>query len=332
MENIIKNIPKAELHLHIEGTLEPQMMFDLAVKNNIKLNYSSVEEIKAAYQFHNLQSFLDLYYLGTRVLVTEQDFYDLTYAYLLRAHADGVRHTEIFFDPQSHTERKIPFATVVQGISRALQDGEKKLQISSCLIMCFLRHLSEELALETLREALPFKHLITAVGLDSSEVGNPPSKFQRVFVLAKSEGFLTVAHAGEEGSVEYIWDALQNLQVDRIDHGVRCVEDESLIAYLREKQIPLTVCPLSNIKLAVFKDMRDHPIKRKLDYGLCVTINSDDPAYFSGYIVDNFMAVYKNLKLSLRDICELCANSFKASFLPQNKKDQYLTEIAEFAK
>ncbi|MFA6408654.1 MAG: adenosine deaminase [Gammaproteobacteria bacterium] len=332
MENIIKNIPKAELHLHIEGTLEPQMMFDLAVKNNIKLHYSSVEEIKAAYQFHNLQSFLDLYYLGTRVLVTEQDFYDLTYAYLLRAHADGVRHTEIFFDPQSHTERKVPFATVIQGISRALQDGEKNLHISSCLIMCFLRHLSEAAAFETLREALPFKHLITAVGLDSSEVGNPPSKFQRVFVLARSEGFLTVAHAGEEGSVEYIWDALQNLKVDRIDHGVRCVEDESLIAYLREKQIPLTVCPLSNIKLAVFKSMRDHPIKRKLDHGLCVTINSDDPAYFSGYIADNFMAVYKDLKLSLQEICKLCANSFIASFLPKAKKDQYLAEIAEFAK
>ncbi|MCS5711309.1 adenosine deaminase [Candidatus Berkiella aquae] len=331
MEQIIREIPKAELHLHIEGTLEPEMMFSLAQRNNIKLPFKDPEAVRKAYEFTNLQSFLDIYYQGANVLCTEQDFYDLTWAYLERVHADNVCHVEIFFDPQTHTDRGIPFQVAIQGIYSALQDGEKKLGISFKLIPCFLRHLSEESAFNTLEQALPYRDWISAFGLDSGEAGNPPEKFARVFQKVREEGFLTVSHAGEEGPADYIWQALNLVDVKRIDHGVRCVEDAELVAFLREKQIPLTVCPLSNIKLCVFKKMQDHNLKQLLEQGLCVTINSDDPAYFGGYMVDNFLAAQKALDLTAKDIIQLAKNSIHASFIDANKKKQYLTAIEAFA-
>jgi len=278
--NFIQQLPKVELHLHIEGTLEPDMMFELAQRNNITLPYTTPEEVQAAYEFTNLQSFLDIYYQGANVLITEQDFYDLTYAYLTRCHKDNVIHTEIFFDPQTHTERGIAFDTVINGIHRALQNGREEFGISSRIIMCFLRHLDEAHAMETLKQALPHKDKIIAVGLDSSELGHPPEKFTRVFTKAREEGFLTVAHAGEEGPASNINDSLELLKVSRIDHGVRCVEDDDLVEYLAKTRTPLTVCPLSNTKLKVFEQMEDHNIVELLRKGLCVTINSDDPAYF----------------------------------------------------
>ena len=279
LKNFIKTIPKAELHLHIEGTFEPELMFKIAKRNNLKIKYKSVEELKKAYNFNNLQEFLDIYYEGAKVLIEEQDFYDMTWAYLKKVHLQNVTHTEIFFDPQTHTDRKIKFGTVIEGIHKALEDGQKKLGITSKLIMCFLRHLDEETAVKTLKEALNYKDWITAVGLDSSEVGNPPSKFQNVFEQARNEGFLTVAHAGEEGPAEYIWEALNLLKVSRIDHGNHCLDDEKLVKELVNRKIPLTVCPLSNLKLKVVKDLKNHPLKAMLDKGLLVTINSDDPAY-----------------------------------------------------
>jgi len=324
---LIARIPKAELHLHIEGTLEPEMMMQLAERNNISLPFTSVDEIRRAYDFTDLQSFLDIYYAGAQVLVTEQDFYDLTRAYLERAARDNVRHAEIFFDPQTHTDRSVDFEVVVDGVSRALQDGEAKLGITYKLILCFLRHLSASAAMETLESALSYKERIYAVGLDSSEVGHPPSRFVEVFDRARSEGFMTVAHAGEEGPPEYIWESLDLLQVKRIDHGVRCLEDPALVKRLVEEQIPLTVCPLSNIKLRVFDRLEDHNLKRLLGAGVCATINSDDPAYFGGYVGENFLQVQKALNLDADDIHTLARNSFTASFLSDEDKKRNLIAL-----
>jgi adenine deaminase len=332
MENFIKNLPKAELHLHIEGSLEPELMFAIAQRNQVSLPFASVEEVRAAYQFSNLQSFLDIYYAGAKVLITEQDFYDLTWAYLERAHQDSVRHTEIFFDPQTHTDRGVAFSTVIEGIDRALQDAKSKLQMSSRLIMCFLRHLSAEEAMKTLLQALPYRAKIAAVGLDSSEVGNPPEKFVTVFDRAHQEGFLTVAHAGEEGDPSYIWQALELLRVARIDHGVRCEEDPQLVERLRADQTPLTVCPLSNLKLRVVQDLKDHNLKRLLEKGLCATINSDDPAYFGGYINENFVATQRALQLSREELIQLAKNSFSASFLPLAEKERLYKELTQYCE
>lgn len=324
---LIKKIPKAELHLHIEGSLEPELMFELAQRNKIPLRFKNIEEVRQAYDFHNLQSFLDIYYEGAKVLINERDFYDMTMAYLLKCREDNVVHTEIFFDPQTHTERGVSFATAINGIHRALSDAKKEFNISSHIIMCFLRHLSEEDAFKTLKAALPFKDKILGVGLDSGEVGHPPSKFERVFAEALKEGFLTVAHAGEEGPPSYIWEALDILKVKRIDHGVRSIEDDKLMARIIEEKMPLTVCPLSNIKLCVFKKMADHNLKKLMEKGVMVTINSDDPAYFGGYINQNFLEAATALDLSEDEIKTLAANSFTASFLPQNEKDKFIKEI-----
>jgi len=331
IQDFIRGIPKAELHLHIEGTLEPEMVFDLASKAGIPLRYPSVEALRAAYDFSDLQSFLDVYYAGAEVLRTEQDFYDLTFAYLKRAHREGVVHTEIFFDPQTHTMRGVPFETVVIGISRALEDGRQKLGVSYRLILCFLRHLSAEEALRTLEEALPFKQHIAAVGLDSAEVGHPPSKFAHVFDRAREAGWLTVAHAGEEGPPQYVREALDVLKVSRVDHGVRSEEDPELLARLVREQMPLTVCPLSNVKLKVVQRIEDHNLGRLLDAGVCVTVNSDDPAYFGGYIAENYEAVAQALNLSRSDIARLAKNSITASFLDADAKQRWVKAIDDFA-
>ena len=320
IDSFIRGIPKAELHLHIEGTLEPELMFALAARHGVALPYASVEELRAAYQFDSLQSFLDLYYAGAAVLRDEEDFHALTMAYLRRAHADGVVHVEIFFDPQTHTGRGIPFATVLNGIRRALLDGEAEFGISHRLILCFLRHLSADDAMRTLEQGLAYKDAIVAVGLDSSERGHPPSKFVEVFDRARREGFLTVAHAGEEGPPAYIVEALDLLKVSRIDHGVRCEEDAALVERLVRDRIPLTVCPLSNVKLCVYGNIEQHNIKRLLDRGLCVTVNSDDPAYFGGYVAENYLAVQRGLGLDKAGIAVLAANSIEASFLPPQQK------------
>jgi adenine deaminase len=318
--NLIQEIPKTELHLHIEGTLEPELMFSLAQRNQIKLPFSSLKETKEAYNFSNLQSFLDVYYQGANVLINEEDFFDLTFAYLQKAASQNIVHTEIFFDPQTHTDRGIPFATIINGISQALRKGKEELNISSYLILCFLRHLSEESAFQTLEKALKYQDQIIGIGLDSSELGHPPSKFKNVFKKAKEAGFFIVAHAGEEGPPEYIWEAINILGVSRIDHGVRCLEDQKLIDYLRETQIPLTVCPLSNVKLKVFNSIQEHNLKTLLDLGLCVTVNSDDPAYFGGYLVENFLAIKNGLNLTDFEVKKLVDNGFKASFLPEELK------------
>lgn len=331
IEDFIRGIPKAELHLHIEGTLEPELMFALAAKHGVKLPYASVEELRAAYRFDDLQSFLDLYYAGAAVLRDEDDFRALTRAYLERAHADGVVHVEIFFDPQTHTDRGIAFATAFNGIQRALADGEREFGITYRLILCFLRHLSAEAAMQTLEQALPYKEAIAAVGLDSSERGHPPAKFQAVFARARREGFLAVAHAGEEGPPEYIVEALDLLHVARIDHGVRCDEDTALVERLARTRVPLTVCPLSNVRLRVVQRIEDHNLKRLLDRGLCVTVNSDDPAYFGGYVGANLIAVQRGLGLSRADIRTLAENSIEASFLADEKKDQWRRRIDLFA-
>jgi len=309
IDSFIRGIPKAELHLHIEGTLEPELMFALAARHGVALPYASVEELRAAYQFDSLQSFLDLYYAGAAVLRDEEDFHALTMAYLRRAHADGVVHVEIFFDPQTHTGRGIPFATVLNGIRRALLDGEAEFGISHRLILCFLRHLSADDAMRTLEQGLAYKDAIVAVGLDSSERGHPPSKFVEVFDRARREGFLTVAHAGEEGPPAYIVEALDLLKVSRIDHGVRCEEDAALVERLVRDRIPLTVCPLSNVKLCVYGNIEQHNLKRLLDRGLCVTVNSDDPAYFGGYVAENYLAVQRGLGLDKAGIAVLDQDS-----------------------
>jgi len=327
MDDLIRRLPKAELHLHIEGTLEPELMFELAGRNGIKLPYASVDEVKAAYQFTNLQSFLDIYYQAAAVLLTEQDFFDLTWAYLKRAEQDNVRHAEIFFDPQTHTARGIDFETVLEGITSALKAGQRELGITSRLILCFLRHLSAEEAMTTLQQALPYREQIVAVGLDSSEVGHPPSKFKAVFDEARRQGFFTVAHAGEEGPPEYIRESLDLLHAARIEHGVRCMEDPVLVARLREEQIPLTVCPLSNVRLRVFERIEDHPLRRMLEAGLCVTVNSDDPAYFGGYIGENFEAVTRGLGLSREQVLQLARNSFAAAFVDEERKAELIAEL-----
>lgn len=328
--DLIKKIPKAELHLHIEGTFEPELMFAIAKRNNIPLRFKSVEELKEAYNFNNLQSFLDIYYEGAGVLIHEQDFYDLCMAYFEKCHEDNVVHTEIFFDPQTHTERGIAFSTVFNGLHRALKDAEQKWGITSHMIMCFLRHLSEDDAFKTLEEARPFKDHILAVGLDSSEVGHPPSKFSRVFEEARKQGYLTVAHAGEEGPPSYIWEALDLLKVKRIDHGVRSIEEEPLLKRIIDEKMPLTVCPLSNIKLCVFKKMEDHNLKKLLAKGVKVTINSDDPAYFGGYANQNYIETARALDLSNDEIKTLAQNSFEASFLSETQKEKWMKEIAQW--
>lgn len=330
MEDFIHGIPKAELHIHIEGALEPELMFELAAKNGVRLPFETVDDIRRAYNFSNLQSFLDIYYQGAQVLVDEDDFFRLTWAYLKKAAGQNVRHAEIFFDPQTHTARGIKFETVVRGIHRALTDAQKKLGFSSRLIMCFLRHLSAADAMKTLKEALPFKDWIVAVGLDSSELDFPPENFSEVFDLARQNGFKCVAHAGEEGPADYIWQAIKLLKVNRIDHGIRCVEDPDLVEYLVKNQVPLTVCPLSNIKLRVFDRLNHHNLKQLLELGLRVTVNSDDPAYFGGYIADNFQALHKALGLDSQDVYTLSRNAFMASFLDPADRRRYLAELDEF--
>lgn len=327
MENLVKYIerlPKAELHLHIEGTFEPELMFKIAERNHIPIKYSSVDELRKAYQFSNLQDFLDIYYSGAEVLRMEEDFYDLTWAYLERAHKERVLHTEIFFDPQTHSANGVLFKTVIEGILAALDDGRKKFGITSCLIMCFLRHLDEASAFDLLEAALPYRESITAVGLDSSEKGNPPEKFERVFSKARQYGFLTVAHAGEEGSAENILNAVELLKVARIDHGNSCLNDEVLVELLREREIPLTLCPLSNLRLKVIEHLEDHPLLIMLQKGLLVTVNSDDPAYFGGYVNDNYIAVSKALKLNKAQIYKVARNSFQASFMTESTRKKYI--------
>lgn len=331
LTDLIQQLPKAELHLHIEGTLEPEMMMALSKRNGVPIPYASVDEIRSAYDFSNLQSFLDIYYAGAQVLREKQDFYDLTRAYLERAANDNVRHVEIFFDPQTHTERGVEFATVINGVFGALEDGESRLGITFGLILCFLRHLSADEAMATLEQALPHKDKICAVGLDSSEVGNPPSKFVDVFDRARSEGFLTVAHAGEEGPPDYIREALDLLKVERVDHGVRCLEDPALVERLVDEQVPLTVCPLSNVKLRVFDTLEQHNLKALLHAGLCATINSDDPAYFGGYIGENFLQTQRALNLDPDDIAALAKNAFTASFLSNADKQRHIADIERVA-
>lgn len=330
IDKFIAGIPKAELHLHIEGTFEPELMFEIALRNKMKLKYNSVEELKAAYQFNNLQEFLDIYYSGANVLIEEQDFYDLTWAYLQKIHSQKVVHTEIFFDPQTHTLRGVPFSKVISGIHRALKDGENILGISSKLIVSILRHLSEEAAFETLEQALKYRDWISAVGLDSSEKGHPPSKFKRVFEKARKEGFLVVAHAGEEGPPEYVWEALEILKVSRIDHGNRSLEDTELVDELVRLKMPLTVCPLSNLQLKVVQELTRHPILEMLNKGMMATVNSDDPAYFGGYINENYLALTHALNLSKEQITQLAKNSFQASFLEEIKKAELIAEVEAY--
>lgn len=324
---LIQALPKAELHVHIEGTFEPELMFAIAQRNQIEIPYKSIEEVKQAYNFHNLQSFLDIYYAGANVLIHEQDFYDLAWAYFKKCAEDHVVHTEMFFDPQTHTDRGVEFSTVINGLQRACNDAQAQFGISSHLIMCFLRHLSEEAAFETLEQALPYKDQIIAVGLDSSEVGHPPSKFERVFAKAREAGFLVVAHAGEEGSAEYVWEALDLLKVNRIDHGVRSEEDPVLMQRLIAEKMPLTVCPLSNLKLKVVDDMQQHNIRRLLQQGVHVTVNSDDPSYFGGYMNDNFYAIAEALDLSNDELKQLAINSFEASFISEQQKQAWSERI-----
>lgn len=332
LRSIVQQMPKAELHIHIEGSLEPELIFALAKRNNITLNYPSVEALRSAYAFTNLQSFLDIYYAGASVLLTEQDFFDMTWAYLERAYADNVRHSEIFFDPQTHTERGVSFATVINGIHRALQEANATWGMTGSLIMCFLRHLSEDDAFATLEQALPHRDKFIGVGLDSSERGHPPEKFTKVFARCRELGLHLVAHAGEEGPPAYIATALDVLHVERIDHGVRCLEDAALTQRLARDKIALTVCPLSNIKLRVFDQMRDHNLRKLLQAGLAVTINSDDPAYFGGYMNDNFIATFDALSLDRNDAKQLATNSFNASFLDTRTKQKYLDEVEAFFK
>ena len=326
-DDFIRRLPKAELHIHIEGSFEPELMFEIAGRNGVRIPYDSVEAVRAAYEFEDLQSFLDIYYQGMGVLLQERDFYDLTMAYLRRARGDGVVHAEIFFDPQGHTERGVAFGTVLNGICNALRDGERQLGITSRLIMCFLRHLDEDDALRTLDQAMPFRDRIAGVGLDSSEVGHPPRKFERAFARAREAGFRAVAHAGEEGPPAYVEEALDLLRVARIDHGNRALESTALVRRLAAERIPLTVCPLSNLKLCVVTDLREHPLSRMLDAGLMATVNSDDPAYFGGYVLDNFVAARDALGLSAEDIVTLARNSITASWADAGRKERWLAGI-----
>ena len=326
-DTLIKRLPKCELHIHIEGSLEPELMFALARRNGIRLPYPSVEALRQAYQFRNLQDFLDIYYQGMSVLITEQDFYDLAFAYLERARADNVRHVEMFFDPQGHTSRGITFATVVGGLHRAIIDAGSELGVRASLIMCFLRHLDEADAERTLDSALAFKDRIVGVGLDSSEAGNPPSKFKHVFGRAREAGFFLSAHAGEEGPPSYVWEALDVLGVARIDHGIRSMEDQALVGRLAREGVPLTVCPLSNLRLRVVDDLAHHPLRRMLDKGLVATVNSDDPAYFGGYVNQNYHAVSDALRLGRDEIAQIVRNGVRASLMTLPEKDKALAEI-----
>ena len=326
-DDFIRRLPKAELHLHIEGSLEPELMFEIARRNNVDIGYATVDELRAAYDFDELQDFLDIYYAGMSVLLTERDFYDLTAAYMARAHADGVVHTEIFFDPQGHTMRGVGFGTALDGIWNALQDAERDHGITSRVIMCFLRHLDEAEAFPTLEEAKAHRDRIVGVGLDSSEIGHPPQKYERVFAAAREAGFLAVAHAGEEGPPDYVRDTLDLLGISRLDHGNAAMADPELVARLAREKMPLTVCPLSNLRLKGVADMREHPLKRMLDAGIVATVNSDDPAYFGGYVLDNYIAVRDALGLTKDDIVTLAKNSIAASFLDDAAKARWLGEI-----
>ena len=327
LEEFIKKSPKAELHLHIEGTLEPELMFSLAKRNNIKIPFKNINDVKKAYNFSNLDSFLKIYYEGAKVLIKEQDFFDLTWAYILKCKEDNIVHTEIFFDPQTHTDRGIDFDTVINGIFNAFKKAEKEFGLSFKIIMCFLRHLSEKECFKILDKALVHKDKIFGVGLDSSESGNPPKKFEKLFKKASKNDFITVAHAGEEGPPEYIWEALNLLNVHRIDHGVQCLKDEKLVEILSKSQIPLTVCPLSNIKLRVFNSLKEHNLKKMLEKKLMVMVNSDDPAYFGGYLNKNFIEIQEALDLSHEQVKTLLINSFKSSFLKDNKKKEWISKI-----
>ncbi len=323
----INKSPKAELHLHIEGSLEPELMFKLSKRNKIEIPFKSVEEVRAAYDFSNLESFLKIYYEGSNVLINEEDFFDLTWEYILRCKQDNIVHTEIFFDPQSHLPRGVSFNSVISGIDKALKKANQDFGITSKIIMCFLRHLDEDQCFDVLKQACNYKDKIIGVGLDSSEKGNPPIKFKKLFEQAIKEGFLTVAHAGEEGPPEYIWDSLDLLKVKRIDHGVQCLKDEKLVDKLIQEQIPLTVCPLSNIKLCVFDKLEDHNLKKMMNKGLRVMVNSDDPAYFGGYLNKNLIETSKALNLQIDDVKELLENSFKSSFLDEKSKNHWLTKM-----
>jgi len=331
LDAYIAGLPKAELHLHIEGSLEPELAFALARKNGVQLPYPSVEALRAAYAFTDLQSFLDLYYQGMSVLVRESDFYDLTWAYLEKAHRQNVVHAEIFFDPQGHTSRGVPFRDVITGIHRALTDAEAKFGMTSRLILCFLRHLDEDDAQRTLDDALSYKDWIVGVGLDSSEKGHPPRKFERVFRRARDAGFRAVAHAGEEGPPEYVWEALDLLGVERIDHGVRALEDKALVRRLAADRTTLTVCPLSNVRLCVFEDIRRHPLRTMLENGLAATVNSDDPAYFGGYVNENFAETTAALGMSEPQLRQLARNAFAGAFIPDSSKDRLLARLESYA-
>jgi len=330
MKTFIQNLPKAELHLHIEGSFEPKLMFEIAKRNRIKIPYKSVEEIEEAYKFNCLQDFLDIYYKGASVLIKEEDFYDLTYSYLQKCSDQNVRHTEIMFDPQTHTERGVKFETVINGISNACDDAKNSFGVTSLLIMSFLRHLSEESAFKTLKESIPFKHKIKAVGLDSSEKGNPPSKFKNVYAAAIKEGYIPVAHAGEEGSADYVWEAIDILGIQRIDHGNNSLQDEKLIAEIIKRDLALTVCPLSNTALQVVDDLKDHPLKKMMELGLKVTINSDDPAYFGGQVNKNYEEIQSALNLTKENLYQLAKNSFEYSLLDTKTKDDYILELESF--
>ncbi|MBW6483305.1 MAG: adenosine deaminase [Vicingaceae bacterium] len=330
MKQFIENLPKAELHLHIEGSFEPELMFEIAKRNNIDIPYNSVQEIEKAYQFNCLQDFLNIYYQGASVLIKEADFYDLTYSYLKKCAAQNVRHTEIMFDPQTHTERGVAFETVINGIANACADANEKLGVSSLLIMSYLRHLSEESAFKTLQQSLPFKAKIKAVGLDSSEKGNPPSKFKAVFEASIKEGYVPLAHAGEEGDADYVWEAIDGLKIKRIDHGNNALQDEKLVTEIVARDLALTVCPLSNTALQVVKDLKKHPLKKMMDLGLKITINSDDPAYFGGQVNANYIAVQEALNLSKQELYELAKNSFQYSLLEKNEKKKYIEALDTF--
>lgn len=327
---VLRGMPKAELHIHIEGSLEPELIFKLAERNHVALPYPSVEALRAAYAFQNLQSFLDIYYAGASVLLKEEDFFDMAWAYLVKAAADNVVHAEIFFDPQTHTSRGVPMETVIKGLHHACQRAHQEFGLSAKLILCFLRHLSEEDALATLEAALPFRHHFIGVGLDSSELGHPPEKFERVFARCRELGLHVVAHAGEEGPPAYIWSALDVLQAERIDHGVQALQDTALVQRLAQQGTPLTVCPLSNIKLCVFPSLQQHNLKQLLDAGLCATVNSDDPAYFGGYINDNFVQVFQALDLGPKHAYQLAFNSFEASFADESAKRGWERELKAY--
>lgn len=327
LTQFIQALPKAELHLHLEGSFEPELMFEIAKRNQLKIKFDSIEEVKKAYRFNNLQEFLDIYYEGAGVLLTEQDFFDLTWAYLKRVHIQNVVHVEVFFDPQTHTERGVSFELVLRGIYKALEKGQQELNISFRLIMSYLRHLSETSAFQTLEQSLPFKDLIDGVGLDSSEVGNPPEKFEKVFKASAEAGYKLCAHAGEEGPASYIWGALDILKVNRIDHGNRCLEDDELVRRLAKEQMPLTLCPLSNLELKVIERLEEYPLKEMMKKGLLVTLNSDDPAYFGGYMNENFIQTALAIDLSKEEISTLIKNSFDASWLTIEEKEAWKSKI-----